>query len=216
MELTDRFHVAVPLERAWDLLVDLERVAPCVPGAELREIAGDDHRGVVRVRTGPVTIQYRGTATLVDVDRAAHRIVLRAEGGDSRGHEKGSAMVTATLREAGAGTDVGVVIDLSLAGRVAHMARGVVADVGTKLVRQFADCVSAVAAAEPSPGEPVAGGAAVARPTSGAAVAVRPRPAPPIDLLAVAGGSLAKRALPALTSMGAMWLLRRRRHGQAR
>ena len=185
MDLTDRFHLDVPLERAWGLLVDLERVAPCVPGAELQEVAGDDHRGVVRVRAGPVTIQYRGTATFVDVDRGAHRIVLRAEGGDSRGNEKGSAMVTATLREAGAGTDVGVAIDLSLAGRVARMPRAVVAD-----------------------------GGRAAGPTAVAAVSVRPPPAPPIDLLALAGGSVTKRALPALTSMGAMWLLRRRRRAR--
>jgi carbon monoxide dehydrogenase subunit G len=208
MELTDRFELGVPLDDAWALLVDLERVAPCVPGAELREVEAGDHRGVVRVRAGPLVIEYRGAARFVDLDRAAHRIVLRAEGGDSRGHENGCAVVTATLRPAGPGTEVELAIDLALAGRVAHMARGVVSDVGAKLVAQFAGCLSSAALAPESPTGPAGGAAGTA-----AAVAVRAPPAPPVDLLALAGGSLAKRALPALTSMGAMWLLRRRRHG---
>ncbi|MDP9070752.1 MAG: SRPBCC family protein [Actinomycetota bacterium] len=213
MELTDRFELDVPVERAWAVLVDLERVAPCVPGAELHDVDGDDYRGVVRVRTGPLTTRYRGTASLVEKDQAARRIVLRAEGGDSRRHEKGSAVVTAHLREAGAGTEVQVVIDLSLAGRVAHMARGVVADVGAKLVGQFAGCLSAVVFAADGPAggdEVVAAGAAVG---PGAVGASRGRPAPPIDLLAVAGGSLARRAL---ASVGARWLFGRRHHGHRR
>ena len=215
MELTDCFALDVPLEEAWTVLVDLERVAPCVPGAELREVDGDDYRGVVRVRTGPLTTQYRGTASFVEKDHAARRIVLRAEGGDSRHHEKGCAVVTAELREVGVGTEVHVVIDLALAGRVAHLPRSVVTDVGAKLVGQFASCLPVVVSRSRTQAGSQ-GVVAAAPASSAAAVTGQARPAPPIDLLAVAGGSLARRAVPALASMGAMWLFGRRRHGHGR
>ncbi len=216
MELTYCFALHLPLEEAWTVLVDLERVAPCVPGAELQEVDGDDYRGVVRVRTGPLTTQYRGTASMVEKDHSARRIVLRAEGGDSRHHEKGCAMVTAELREVGAGTEVHVVIDLALAGRVAHLPRSVVTDVGAKLVGQFASCLPAVVSRSRTQAGSQ-GVAATVAPSSSTAVATsQARPAPPIDLLAVAGGSLARRAVPALASMGAMWLFGRRRHGHGR
>lgn len=212
MELTDRFHVGAPPERAWSVLVDLERVAPCVPGAELQEVDGDVYRGVVRVRTGPIVTRYRGSAAFVEKDPDARRLVLRASGGDA-GREKGSAVVTATLHEAGAGTEVRVAIDLALAGGMAHLGRAVVADVGTKLVDRFAACLAAgVLSAEEGTGS---GGPASGAPGT-TAVRTATAPAPPIDILALGGRSLARRAVPAITSLGALMLLRRRRRRRGR
>ena len=85
MELTNEFRVGVPVERAWEVLTDVERIAPCMPGAQLQEIEGDEYRGIVKVKVGPITAQYKGAARFVEQDEAAHRAVLRAEGRDTQG-----------------------------------------------------------------------------------------------------------------------------------
>src|SRR5580693_5749966 len=97
MELTNEFRVAVPVDQAWDVLTDVERIAPCLPGAQLQEVEGDDYRGIVKVKVGPITAQYKGTARMVTRDAGAHRAVLRAEGRDTRGQGNANATVTATL-----------------------------------------------------------------------------------------------------------------------
>src|ERR1700690_232342 len=95
MELNNQFRVSVPIDLAWAVLTDLERVAPCMPGAELQEIDGDDYRGIVKVKVGPITAQYKGTARFVEKDDDQHRAVLLAEGRDTRGQGNASATVTA-------------------------------------------------------------------------------------------------------------------------
>jgi carbon monoxide dehydrogenase subunit G len=137
MELINDFRVSVPVERAWEVLTDLERIAPCMPGAQLQEVEGHVYRGVVKVKVGPITAQYKGTATFVERDDAAHRAVLRAEGRDTRGQGNASATITATLTPEGDATHVRVVTDLTVSGKVAQFGRGVLVDVSAKLLDQF-------------------------------------------------------------------------------
>ena len=85
MEIADSFRVSTPLDQTWRVLLDIERIAPSLPGAQLQEVEGNDYRGIVKVKVGPITAQYKGTATLAEVDEANHRIVLDASGRDTRG-----------------------------------------------------------------------------------------------------------------------------------
>src|SRR5579862_8393578 len=140
MELTNEFRVAVPLEEAWAVLTDVERIAPCLPGAQLQEVESDQYRGIVKVKVGPITAQYKGAATFLEQDVAAHRVVLRAEGRDTRGQGNANATVTATLGADGDdATVVKVVTDLTITGKVAQFGRGVLAEVSGKLMGQFVD-----------------------------------------------------------------------------
>jgi hypothetical protein len=139
MELTNTFDVSVPVETAWSVLTDVERIAPCLPGAQLQEIEGEEYRGVVKVKVGPITAQYKGKATFVEKDDDDHRAVLEASGRDTRGQGNASATITAQLEPAGDGTHVTVTTDLTVTGKVAQFGRGVLADVSAKLLGQFVD-----------------------------------------------------------------------------
>src|SRR5688500_8625182 len=141
MELTNEFRVPVPVDRAWAVLTDVERIAPCMPGAQLQEVEGDEYRGIVKVKVGPITAQYKGAARFVERDDDAHKAVLRAEGRDTRGQGNANATITATLTADGDGTAVTVATDLTVTGRVAQFGRGVMADVSSKLLGQFVDCL---------------------------------------------------------------------------
>jgi carbon monoxide dehydrogenase subunit G len=137
MELTNDFSVNVPIDEAWEVLTDVTRIAPAMPGAKLEAVEGDEYRGVVKVKVGPVTAEYKGAATFLERDPVEHRAVLRAEGRETRGQGNATATITATLVPEGAGTHVSVVTDLSITGRVAQFGRGVLADVSNKLLGQF-------------------------------------------------------------------------------
>jgi carbon monoxide dehydrogenase subunit G len=177
MELTNEFRVGVPPAHAFIVLTDLELIAPCMPGAQLQEVEGDEYRGIVKVKVGPITAQYKGKAMLVEQDEAGGRAVLRAEGRDTRGQGNANATITATLTPDGDGTKVVVVTDLVVTGKVAQFGRGVLADVSAKLLGQFVDCLessvlgaevatSAGAGAELSgPPQPASGPASVAPPS---------------------------------------------------
>ena len=141
MELTNDFRVGVPIERAWEVLNDVELIAPCMPGAQLQEVEGDEYRGVVKVKVGPVTAQYKGAARFVERDEAGRKLVLRAEGRETRGQGNANATITAQLTPDGEGTAVSVATDLTVTGRVAQFGRGVMADVSSKLLGQFVDCL---------------------------------------------------------------------------
>jgi uncharacterized protein len=144
MELTHEFTVAAPVERAWAVLTDIEQIAPCMPGAELTEVDGDTYRGLVKIKVGPITAQYQGTALLTEKDEAAHRVVLKATGRDTRGQGNAAALVTAVMTEQGEGmTLVSITTDLTVSGRVAQFGRGVMADVSAKLLQQFVDNLEA-------------------------------------------------------------------------
>ncbi len=139
MELINTFDVSVPVDQAWAVLTDVERIAPCLPGAQLQEIEGDEYRGIVKVKVGPITAQYKGKATFLEKDDVAHRAVLDASGRDTRGQGNASATITAQLEPAGSGTHVTVTTDLTVTGKVAQFGRGVLADVSAKLLGQFVD-----------------------------------------------------------------------------
>jgi uncharacterized protein len=137
MELTNDFRVALPVERAWAVLTDVERIAPCLPGAQLQEVEGDEYRGIVKVKVGPITAQYKGKAKFLSLDPEAHVAVLRAEGRETRGQGNANATITANLTPDGEGTAVAITTDLTVTGRVAQFGRGVLADVSAKLLDQF-------------------------------------------------------------------------------
>ncbi|HEY9557013.1 MAG TPA: SRPBCC family protein, partial [Acidimicrobiales bacterium] len=139
MELTNDFRVALPVEETWKVLTDVERIAPCLPGAQLQEVEGDQYRGIVKVKVGPVTAQYKGQASFVELDETGHVAVLRAEGRETRGQGNANATITARLTPDGDGTAVTVVTDLTITGRVAQFGRGVLADVSAKLLDQFVE-----------------------------------------------------------------------------
>ena len=180
MELNNEFRVGVPPSQAWAILTDVERIAPCMPGAQLEEIEGDEYRGVVKVKVGPITAQYKGKAAFIEQDEAAGRAVLGAEGRDTRGQGNAYARITATLTPEGDGTRVVVATDLTITGKVAQFGRGVLADVSAKLLGQFVDCLESNVLGEGgvAPGEAGAGPAAV--PPSADPVSSAPAPAAPV------------------------------------
>lgn len=138
MELNNTFEVAASAERAWEVLTDAERVAPCLPGATLTGIQNDDLLGKVKVKVGPIRVQYDGAARFVETDRDARRIVLRGEGRDSRGQGTASATISLALSPGGESTTVDVHTDLQVTGKVAQFGRNVLADVSDRLIAQFA------------------------------------------------------------------------------
>jgi carbon monoxide dehydrogenase subunit G len=138
MELKNDFTVNAPIDKAWETLTDVERIAPCLPGAQLEEVEGDVYRGVVKVKVGPITAQFKGQATFVERDESGHRAVLKAEGRDTGGKGNASALITAQLESVSAeSTKVNVDTDLTITGKVAQFGRGALADVSDKLLKQF-------------------------------------------------------------------------------
>jgi carbon monoxide dehydrogenase subunit G len=238
MELTNEFRVGASPDEAWAVLTDLERIAPCMPGAELQEVDGDDYKGVVKIKVGPITANYKGVARFVERDDATHRAVLQAEGRETRGQGNASAKITAQLSADGDGTLVSVVTDLTIAGRVAQFGRGILADVSTKLLGQFADCLgnkldggsgsaeadAAAAGAAADESSSNAGGGASESAASGSGSSGSSPSATstePIDLLEVAGAPGAKRIVTAGVAVTTfLWLarlfLRRRKSRKSR
>ncbi len=153
MELNNKFEVEAPIHRVWAVLTNVERIAPCLPGAQLQEVEGDEYRGLVKVKVGPITAQYKGAASFVELDEASHRAVLRAEGRDSRGAGNAAADITAQLEEVGGSTRVVVTTDLKVTGKVAQFGRGVMADVSRNLMGQFADNLGLLIAEDGEDGE---------------------------------------------------------------
>src|SRR4051812_12932223 len=142
MNLENEFTVPVPVDEAWEVLLDPERVAPCVPGATLTAVDGDSFTGTVKVKVGPITLLYRGTGSFTEQDEQARRAVLKASAKDTRGNGTVNATVTLTLAEEGDRTSGVVATDLSITGKPAQFGRGLIADVGGKIVEQFAACLS--------------------------------------------------------------------------
>jgi carbon monoxide dehydrogenase subunit G len=142
MKLENEFTVDVPVEDVWSVLLDLERVTPCLPGAALTEESGDEYKGEMKVRLGPVSQEYQGTVKIEEADESEHRAVIRAEGKDARGQGTASATITSTLQDEGNGsTKVHVETDMQLTGRAAQFGRGVQQDVAAKLLNRFSECL---------------------------------------------------------------------------
>ena len=234
MDLENSFEVEAGRDVAWQVLNDVERIAPCLPGAQLEEIDGDQFKGSVKVKVGPVTAQYKGKAEFVERDEDGGKVVIKGDGRDSRGAGNATALITATLHEISAEkTRVDVHTDLAITGKVAQFGRGVMADVSAKLMGQFADNLKEVVAAQqsapaqgagaPAPANTAVGvpGAAAAASTNGAAVTgdgdttdAGPRKvtmpeAEAVDLLDAAGAPVLQRALPAVGIAALLLLVRR-------
>jgi carbon monoxide dehydrogenase subunit G len=143
MKLENEFTVNVPVEDAWNVLLDLERVTPCLPGAALTEQSDDDeYKGEMKVRLGPVTQEYNGTVRIEEADESEHRAVLKADGKDARGQGAATATITSTLHDEGDGsTKVRVETDMQITGRAAQFGRGVQQDVAERLLSRFAECL---------------------------------------------------------------------------
>jgi uncharacterized protein len=142
MELEHRFTVPVPAVQAWEALLDVERIAPCMPGATVDSFDGETIEGKVKVKVGPIQVTYAGTAKFVEKDAASRRAVIDASARESRGAGTAAATITAVLTDAGSATDVTVTTDLQITGKPAQFGRGVLTDVGDKILGKFADCLA--------------------------------------------------------------------------
>lgn len=202
MDLHHEFTVNVPVDEAWRTLTDLERIAPCLPGAQLTEVEGDTYRGQVKVKVGPILAQFKGQASFVSRDDAAHTATLKGEGRDTTGKGNASAMITAALTAVDANSTKCVVdTDLSISGKVAQFGRGALADVSDKLLAQFVENLNQLIASSPAPAAspsavPVSAPASTddqpqVRLIESADVA-------PLDLLGTAGAPILKRAIPVI------------------
>ena len=154
MRLEHGFTVQAPIDAVWRALLDPERVAPCFPGATITSASGDEFAGIVKVRLGPISLQYRGSGRFTGIDHAAHRTVIEASGTASGGQGTATAKVHADLAESGAGTTVTVATDLTVTGKPAQFGRGLIEDVGRKIIGQFADCLSKSLGQEPAAADP--------------------------------------------------------------
>ena len=219
MDLNHAFTVEVPVEDAWRILTDVERIAPCLPGAQLQEIEGDIYRGAVKVKVGPIQAQFKGQASFVEFDDVAHKVVLKGEGRDIGGKGNASALITAELTSLTAtSTSVTVNTDLSVTGKVAQFGRGAMADISDKLLAQFVvNLNEMIAASDSAPAAPapapVAEAPAAASATTPEAPAESAQPtvrkidgpeAEALDLLSISRGVIVKRALPVVVVVAAI------------
>jgi uncharacterized protein len=224
MQLHHSFEVPAPIDRAWTVLRDVERIGPCMPGATVESVDGDSFTGRVKVKLGPMQITYKGEAAFTEVDEQAHRAVITAKGKETRGTGTADATVTAELTESDGGTAVSVVTDLAITGRPAQFGRGVMADIGDKLLGQFADCLAerlGQVDEAPTTGVTDAAGAGSAAPPevppAFARMGVEEQQESAVDLLEVAGQPVLKRLAPAALVALLVWLAARllRRRGRA-
>jgi len=159
MRLDHTFTVPVPVDQAWDVLLDVPRIAPCMPGAALTDFDGEAFNGTVKVKLGPIQLTYKGKGRFVERDEAARRVVIEASGRDVRAAGTAAATVTAVLVPDGDSTRVDVATELTVTGKPAQFGRGMLADVSGKLLNQFAECLAGQLASSssesaPAPGRP--------------------------------------------------------------
>jgi carbon monoxide dehydrogenase subunit G len=238
MELVNEFTVNRPTDEAWAILTDVERIAPCMPGAQLQQIEGDVYRGVVKVKVGPIGAALKGEAKFVERDDVNHRAVLKAEGRDTKGNGNASALITATLEELSpTSAKCGVHTDLNMTGKVAQFGRGALGDISAKLMQQFAknldemlsndttekvDTDVKVDTTEKIDTEEKADSAAkvedaalAAEPLAEKAPSVRTIDGPaaePIDAFSLGGSAVLKRVLPIIAALVILLLALRRRN----
>lgn len=208
MKLENEFRVSVPIERAWEVLTDIPLITPCLPGATLTDHDGDEFKGKVKIKVGPVTADYSGKAVFVQRDEANHHVEISATGRDSRGSGNASAVISADMTTDGDGTKVAIVTDLKISGKVAQFGKGMIAEVSTKLIDQFVDCIEQELLGEAiveqvaaeSAGEPEGAATASSRPRS--------QQAETLDLMEYAGNSVYKRLIPVVAVVAALIALR--------
>jgi uncharacterized protein len=201
MDLNHSFSVNVPVDDAWRILTDVERIAPCLPGAKLEDINGDTYSGFVKVKVGPIQAQFKGQASFVERDDVTHKAVLKGEGRDTTGKGNASALITAQLTaESPTSTKVTVDTDLNITGKVAQFGRGAMADISNKLLDQFVENLNQLIAASNAP----AGSEHTSSPAPSSSDDVEA-----LDLLSVSSGAILKRALPVVAVIAAVviWLI---------
>ena len=205
MDLNHEFTVNVPVAEAWAILTDLERIAPCLPGAQLTEVEGDTYRGQVKIKVGPILAQFKGQASFVSRDDVAHKATLKGEGRDTTGKGNASAMITAELTSVTpTSTKCTVHTDLSISGKVAQFGRGALADVSDKLLAQFSENLNQLISTAPAPIAPVS---TETSPTPPEQPSIRKIDGPevaPLNLLDTAGSTIAKRAIPTLIGISVL------------
>ena len=204
MDLNHEFTVNVPVAEAWAILTDLERIAPCLPGAQLTEVEGDTYRGQVKIKVGPILAQFKGQASFVSRDDVAHKASLKGEGRDTTGKGNASAIITAELTSVTpTSTKCTVHTDLSISGKVAQFGRGALADVSDKLLAQFSENLNQLISAAPAPAPVVA----ESSPAPSEQPTIRKIDGPevaPLNLLDTAGSTIAKRVIPALIGIAVL------------
>ena len=229
-QLVNEFTVNRPIDEAWAVITDVERIAPCLPGAQLQEIEGDIYRGVVKIKLGSIAPQFKGQATFVERDDAAHRAVLKAEGRDTGGRGNASAEILANAESLSpTSTRVVVTTDLHITGKVAQFGRGIIGDVSKKLMAQFAGNLNTMLDEQPTGGAPESNGETAAPPAETAPAADAPEssvPATPeaprvrkidspatepVDLAGVAGPAVLKRLAPVIVGLLLLLFIVRRR-----
>jgi carbon monoxide dehydrogenase subunit G len=232
-QLVNEFTVNRPIDQAWAVITDVEKIAPCLPGAQLQEIEGDIYRGIVKIKLGSITPQFKGQASFIDRDDAAHTATLKAEGRDTGGRGNASAEIAAAAESLSpTSTRVVVTTDLHITGKVAQFGRGIIGDVSKKLMAQFAGNLNTMLDAEPdtADGDATASAAVDPSPQESALGADTPRAEPaavepprvrkidspasePVDLAGMAGPAILKRLVPVIAGLLLLlFILRRRRH----
>ncbi len=210
MDLNHEFVVNVPVNDAWVILTDLERIAPCLPGAQLTEVEGDVYRGQVKIKVGPIVAQFKGQASFISRDDLAHTASLKGEGRDTTGKGTASAIITAQLTSVTpTSTKCTVVTDLTISGKVAQFGRGALADVSDKLLAQFSENLNQLITSSPATtSAPAATTTAPAAATTAANTTASPQirkiesaEVAPLDLLGTAGAPILKRAIPVVVAL---------------
>lgn len=214
MDLQNSFVVPADIDTAWKTLLDVDKIAPCMPGATLESNDGENFTGKVKVKLGPVSMTYSGAATFVQRDDAAHIAVIEGTGKETRGSGTAKAVVTTALTEEGPDrTRVDVTTDLTVTGKPAQFGRGVMQDVAGRIIDQFSANLEAVIAASGAPN--VTPGTETDSSATESTAPAMPQAADSIDLLGTAGAPVLKRALPVIlglvTVIGIIWLIARRK-----
>ena len=238
IELDNSFTVPVPPEQAWDVLLDVERIAPCMPGATVTSVEGDEIAGQVKVKLGPLSLSYKGTAKFIEKDPASHTIAIEATGKETRGAGTASATVHASLKpdDAEGQTTVSIHTSLNVTGRPAQFGRSLLPEVSGKLIDQFAanlraliDSTNRPAEAEPeaAPAQDAAaatGDAASTATAAGTAAATQSTAAPAqpvaqlqqedsLNLIKLVGGPVLKRVIPVAVAAALIAIFQRRIRG---
>ena len=220
MKIENEFVVDAPVQQAWDAMLDLERIAPCLPGASIDEAADEEYQGTMAIKLGTISTRYRGTVRVEEADEENYRAVMKAYGQDTRGQGSASATITSTLYEENGSTRVHVETDMQVAGRVAQFGRGIMQDVAEEMMGRFSTCVEQEivgngatqeqetdAGASEQEAEPTEESASAdGRQEGQRARKSSPREVEPLDLGGLSRGALVKRVGPVLAGLAGLGL----------